>query len=148
MSSNPFVTEEQAAHVESALEVIFSGAMITFVQHEGVTTAWVTLALDTVAAFEDAPESGIRALLWELSRYVEEHFDLELGQPECGHEACVERAHYELSFLEAAMRGEHELSMNVVKVLANSGPPERHVEALKGFTVQLIVTLVRCYLRD
>jgi hypothetical protein len=79
---------------------------------------------------------------------VEEHFRLELGQPECGHELCVQRAQYETSFLEAAQRGDHEAAMNVVKALASAGPANHQVEALKGFTVQMITTLVRCYLRD
>lgn len=142
MTTNPFAADEVAEHLNEAVGVVFNGAVITSDTHPGITTAWITASVATMAHIDGAPESGVRAVLWELARFVADVFEVEeFGQPDCGHPACHEKAHYEIAFLEAAQRGDIESAMNVAAALAK-GAPTNQVANLVGFTASVVESLV------
>lgn len=75
---NPFLTSEDApAILSGALHDLIGTTALTVTSDPGLTTAFATSALSNLATLtkEDDPNSALRGILFEVSRYIHNHVD-------------------------------------------------------------------------
>lgn len=133
---NPYLVDpEMADTLNTGIHALVASGALTVVHDPGLTTAFVTSALGTLVSFPEVGDASaaMRALLFEVSRYVHHHVDasvpiLEGERPE-SHEEVFKRdprarvvTTAATEWFRATCRQDDEPAANVLKAIHKELP--------------------------